>query len=106
MSYVSHHFFPPRPRGLDDLFIISRELFLKVILSSHSTALKSQGDSSVQQFIDNLDDYLFRLLNLDESCPKAKETTRLVKEKYFPEPVTLQSALSGHEAVSVHTCFL
>ncbi|XP_073973703.1 venom carboxylesterase-6-like [Rhodnius prolixus] len=73
--------------------IVSNEGAFKV------ASLKSQGDSSVQQFIDNLDDYLFRLLNLDESCPKAKETTRLVKEKYFPEPVTLQSALSGHEAL-------
>uniref|UniRef100_A0A161MEM3 Carboxylic ester hydrolase n=1 Tax=Triatoma infestans TaxID=30076 RepID=A0A161MEM3_TRIIF len=71
-----------------------------------TASLKSQGDSAVQQFIDNMDVYLMRLLSLEESCPKAKATVKLIKEKYFPEPVTLQSALNGLEILFTDTNFV
>uniref|UniRef100_A0A170XJX6 Venom carboxylesterase-6-like protein n=1 Tax=Triatoma infestans TaxID=30076 RepID=A0A170XJX6_TRIIF len=71
-----------------------------------TASLKSQGDSAVQQFIDNMDVYLMRLLSLEESCPKAKATVKLIKEKYFPEPVTLQSALNGLEIFYSDTNFV
>lgn len=63
----------------------------------------AQGDSVVQEFIDNMDDYMMRLLSLDASCPKAKATVKLIKEKYFPEPVTLESVMNKMEEVSMHS---
>uniref|UniRef100_T1HV95 COesterase domain-containing protein n=1 Tax=Rhodnius prolixus TaxID=13249 RepID=T1HV95_RHOPR len=63
----------------------------------NNEALMAQGDSVVQEFIDNMDDYMMRLLSLDASCPKAKATVKLIKEKYFPKPVTLESVMNKME---------
>ncbi|XP_073973744.1 venom carboxylesterase-6-like [Rhodnius prolixus] len=62
-----------------------------------TVSLMAQGDSVVQEFIDNMDDYMMRLLSLDASCPKAKATVKLIKEKYFPKPVTLESVMNKME---------
>ncbi|KAK9501017.1 hypothetical protein O3M35_002153 [Rhynocoris fuscipes] len=61
--------------------------------------LMAKGDSATQEFIDNMDDYLFRLLSLDPSCPQAKASVKLIKERYFPEPVTINSTLEGIKAM-------
>nr|ATU82753.1 secreted Esterase/lipase protein [Pristhesancus plagipennis] len=58
-------------------------------------SLASQDDSVTQQFIDNMNDYLHRFLSLDASCPQAVETVKLVRERYFPEPITVKSTQSG-----------
>ncbi|KAK9501020.1 hypothetical protein O3M35_002154 [Rhynocoris fuscipes] len=59
------------------------------------TPLMARGDSFVQEFIDHMDEYLFRVFSLDESCPQAKATVKLIKERYFPEPVNINSTLEG-----------
>ncbi|KAK9501019.1 hypothetical protein O3M35_002154 [Rhynocoris fuscipes] len=61
--------------------------------------LLAKGDSYTQEFIDHMDEYLFRLLSLDESCPRAKATVKLIKERYFPEPVNINSTLEGLKLV-------
>nr|ATU82861.1 secreted Carboxylesterase-like protein [Pristhesancus plagipennis] len=58
-------------------------------------SLLTQDSSVTQDFIDNIDEFLPKLLYLNNSCPKVKKTSELLKNRYFPEPITVESARQG-----------
>ncbi|KAK9501023.1 hypothetical protein O3M35_002155 [Rhynocoris fuscipes] len=68
--------------------------------------IASQDDSVTQQFIDNMDDYLFRMLSLDPKDAKEAATIKLIRERYFPESVTIKSAQQGMKLFYGDTYFI
>lgn len=58
-------------------------------------SLLTQDTSVTKEFIDNIDEFLPRVLYLNNSYPKVKKTTEILKRKYFPNPITIESAQQG-----------
>ncbi|XP_073982355.1 juvenile hormone esterase-like [Rhodnius prolixus] len=60
-----------------------------------TASLLTQDISVTKQFIDNIDEFLPRMLYLNNTCPKVKRTAEILKNKYFPNPITIESAQQG-----------
>ncbi|KAK9511452.1 hypothetical protein O3M35_000105 [Rhynocoris fuscipes] len=69
--------------------VVANEGFLK------TGSLLTQDESVTQDFIDNIDEFLPQILYLNNSCPKVRKTTEILKNRYFPNPITIESARKG-----------